>query len=66
MIKFIPLESFSSVADNYLTPVESLMIVDQVNEYCNKTIYLIIDKNLEDLRGITKMILINCFIFYRK
>ena len=48
MTKFTPLESFSSIADNYLAPVEPLIDAGQVNEWCNKTTHGKIDNFLKN------------------
>ena len=63
MTTFTPLESFSSIADNYLAPVEPLISVEQVNDWCNKTTHGKIDKILDQLSEYTRMILINAIYF---
>ena len=63
MTTFTPLDSFSSIADNYLAPVKPLISVEQVNDWCNKTTHGKIDKILDQLSEYTRMILINAIYF---
>ena len=63
MSTFTPLESFSLIADKYSAPVQPLLGVDQVNEWCNITTHGKIDKILDELSEDTRMILLNAIYF---
>ena len=63
MTKFIPLDSFSEIAENYQAPMESLVSVEQVNNWVSEKTHGKIDKILEDLNPETVMLLLNAIYF---
>ena len=63
MTKFDPLEDFAKIAENYLAPIEPLISVDQVNNWCSNKTHGKIDKILDELSDAAAMILINAVYF---
>ena len=63
MTKFDPLEDFKKTAENYLAPIEPLISVDQINNWCKNKTHGKIDKILDELSDDTAMILINAVYF---
>ena len=49
MTKFTPLDSFCTIADNYLAPMEPLVSLEQVNNWASEKTHGKIDKILEFL-----------------
>ena len=63
MTKFTPLNSFTSIAEKYLAPIEPLVNVDQVNDWCSNKTHGKIKKILDELSEDTAMILLNAVYF---
>ena len=63
MTVFEPLEDFTKIAENYLAPIEPLISVDQVNNWCSNKTHGKIDKILDELSDAAAMILINAVYF---
>ena len=63
MTKFTPLEDFANVAKKYLSPIEPLKSVEQVNNWCSNKTHGKIDKILEELDPNTLMIILNAVYF---
>ena len=63
MTKFTPLKEFTDVAEKYLAPIEPLVSVEQVNEWCSNKTHGKIDKILDELDPYTRMILLNAVYF---
>ena len=63
MTKFTPLDNFCIIADKYLAPIEPLISVDQVNNWCSNKTHGKINKILESLSSDTSMILLNAIYF---
>jgi len=63
MTKFTPLEEFTTIAQKYLAPIEPLVSVEQVNEWCSNKTHGKIDKILDELDPYTRMILLNAVYF---
>ena len=63
MTVFKPLEDFTKIAENYLAPIEPLISVDQVNNWCSNKTHGKIDKILDELSDAAAMILINAVYF---
>ena len=66
MTKFTPLEDFSKIAQEYLSPVEPLKSVEQVNNWCSNKTHGKIDKILDSLDPNTLMIILNAVYFKGK
>ena len=63
MTKFTPLNSFTSIAEKYLAPIEPLVNVEQVNDWCSNKTHGKIKKILDELSEDTAMILLNAVYF---
>ena len=63
MTRFTPLEDFISIANDYLAPIEPLVSVEQVNNWCSNKTHGKIPKILEELNAETVMILLNAVYF---
>ena len=63
MSKFTPLETFIEIAKKYSAPVEPLISVEQVNDWCSNKTHGKIDKILEKLDPNIVMILLNAVYF---
>ena len=63
MTKFIPLQDFSNIAQKYLAPIEPLVSVEQVNDWCSNKTHGKIKKILDELTDDTAMILLNAVYF---
>ena len=61
MTKFIQLEKFTAASKKYLAPIESLESVEQVNDWCSNKIHGKITKILDELEGLSAMILMSIF-----
>ena len=63
MTKFTPLEDFISISEKYLAPIEPLVSVEQVNNWCSNKTHGKIDKILDFLDDYTLMIILNAVYF---
>ena len=63
MTKFNPLEEFANIAENYLSTIEPLESVEQVNNWCSNKTHGKIDKILDSLSPYTLMIILNAVYF---
>ena len=63
MTKFTPLEDFCTTADKYSTPIEPLLSLEQVNNWCSNKTHGKIPKILEELSPDTVMLLLNAVYF---
>ena len=63
MTKFNPLEEFANIAKNYLSTIEPLESVEQVNNWCSNKTHGKIDKILDALSPETLMIILNAVYF---
>ena len=63
MTKFSPLEEFANIAENYLSTIEPLESVEQVNNWCSNKTHGKIDKILDELSPNTLMIILNAVYF---
>ena len=63
MTKFTPLNSFTSIAEKYSAPIEPLVNVEQVNNWCSNKTHGKIKKILDELSEDTAMILLNAVYF---
>ncbi len=63
MTKFTPLEEFTDTAKKYLAPVEPLVSADQVNDWCSNKTHGKITKILDELEGLSAMLIINAVYF---
>ena len=63
MTKFTPLENFTKVSEKYLAPIEPLIDVDQVNNWCKNKTHGKIDKILEELDPSVVLIILNAVYF---
>ena len=59
MTRFTPLDNFCNIADKYLAPIEPLVSVEQVNNWCSNKTHGKINKILDILEPQTAMILLN-------
>ena len=66
MTKFRPMEDFCSIADKYLSPIQPLVSVDQVNNWCSEKTHGKINKIIEELSPETVMLLLNAVYFKGK
>ena len=66
MTKFRPMEDFCSIADKYLSPIQPLVSVDQVNNWCSEKTHGKINKIIEELNPETVMLLLNAVYFKGK
>ena len=63
MTRFTPLQNFSDIADKYLAPIEPLISLEQVNNWCSEKTHGKIEKILESLSSDTAMLLLNAVYF---
>ena len=63
MTRFNPLKEFNVIAEQYLAPIEPLISVEQVNDWCKNKTHGKIDKILNELDPNTLMILLNAVYF---
>ena len=63
MTKFTPLKEFASISQKYFAPIEPLVSVEQVNNWCSNKTHGKIDKILEVLEPNTLMIILNAVYF---
>ena len=63
MSKFTPLDNFCNIAEKYLAPIEPLISVEQVNNWCSNKTHGKIDKIIDVLGPKTVMILLNALYF---
>jgi len=63
MTKFTPLDNFCNIAEKYLAPIEPLISVEQVNNWCSNKTHGKINKILETLDPDIVMILLNAIYF---
>ena len=63
MSKLEPLEDFKEISEKYLAPIEPLISVDQVNEWCNNKTHGKINKILDKLDDNVMMIILNAIYF---
>jgi len=63
MTRFNPLKEFNLIADKYLAPIEPLISVEQVNNWCKNKTHGKIDKILDELEPNTLMIILNAVYF---
>ena len=61
MTKFTPLKTFRAISKKYLAPIKPLESVEQVNEWCSNKTHGKITKILDELEGLSAMILIVYF-----
>ena len=63
MTKFEPEKKFTEICENYLSSVETLKSVDQVNNWCSQKTHGKIKKIINELNPDTQMILLNAVYF---
>ena len=63
MTRFAPLEDFTKIAEKYLAPIEPLIDVDQVNNWCSNKTHGKIDKILDELDPYALMVILNAVYF---
>ena len=63
MTRFNPLQEFETIAEEYLAPIEPLISVEQVNDWCKNKTHGKIDKIINELDSNTLMILLNAVYF---
>ena len=63
MTIFDPIKSFLKICDKYEAPVEKLVSLEQVNEWCDKKTHGKITKILDELDPATVMLLLNAVYF---
>jgi serpin B len=63
MSKFTPLKEFTEIAEKYCAPLEKLISVQQVNNWCSEKTHGKITKILDQLNASVQMILINAVYF---
>ena len=63
MTKFTPLENFTKILEEYLAPIEPLVNVEQINNWCYNKTHGKIEKILEELDLDTEMIKLNAVYF---
>ena len=63
MTRFTPLDNFCNTAEKYLAPIEPLVSLEQVNNWCSEKTHGKIEKILETLNPDTVMILLNAVYF---
>ena len=63
MTRFTPLKTFTEIAEQYLAPVEPLVSVEQVNNWCSNKTHGKIDKIISELSDQTVMMLLNAIYF---
>ena len=63
MSKLEPLEGFKGISEKYLAPIEPLISVDQVNDWCSNKTHGKINKILDKLDDNVMMIILNAIYF---
>ena len=63
MTKFTPLETFAEIAKQYLAPIEPLISVEQVNNWCSNKTHGKIEEIINELNPDTLMIILNAVYF---
>ena len=63
MSKFTPLKEFTEIAEKYCAPIEQLISVQQVNNWCSEKTHGKITKILDQLDASVQMILLNAVYF---
>ena len=63
MTKFTPLENFTKVLEQYLAPIEPLINVEQVNNWCSNKTHGKINKILDQLDPDAYMLILNAVYF---
>ena len=63
MLRFTPPEDFTEIAEQYLAPIEPLIDVDQVNNWCKNKTHGKIEKILDELDSNVLMIILNAVYF---
>jgi serpin B len=63
MSKFTPLKEFTEIAEKYCAPLEKLISVQQVNNWCSEKTHGKITKILDQLNASVQMILLNAVYF---
>ena len=63
MTRFNPLKEFNLIAEKYLAPIEPLINVEQINNWCKNKTHSKINKILDRLEPYTLMILLNAVYF---
>ena len=63
MTRFNPLKEFNLIAEKYLAPIEPLISVEQVNNWCSNKTHGKINKILDKLSPGTLMIILNAVYF---
>ncbi len=63
MTEFTLLDNFCNTAEKYLAPIEPLISVEQVNNWCSNKTHGKIDKIIDVLGPKTVMILLNAIYF---
>lgn len=63
MSRFTPLKEFNEVAEKYCAPLEQLVSVQQVNNWCSEKTHGKITKILDQLDASVQMILLNAVYF---
>ena len=66
MTRFNPLKEFKAIAEEYLAPIEPLVSVEQVNDWCKNKTHGKIDKIINELDPNTLMDIIKCSLFQRR
>ena len=63
MSKFTPLKNFTIIAEKYLAPIEPLISVEQVNNWCKNKTHGKIDKILDELDPNALIVILNAVYF---
>ena len=63
MSRFTPLKEFTETAEKYCAPLEQLISVQQVNNWCSEKTHGKITKILDELDSTVQMILLNAICF---
>ena len=63
MSRFTPLKEFNEIAEKYCAPLEQLISVQQVNNWCSEKTHGKITKILDQLNASVQMILLNAVYF---
>ena len=63
MSKFTPLENYTKILEKYLAPIEPLIDVEQVNNWCSNKTHGKINKILEELDPNAVMVILNAVYF---
>ena len=63
MSRFTPLKEFTEIAEKYCAPIEQLISVQQVNNWCSEKTHGKITKILDQLDASIQMILLNAVYF---